>query len=135
MKLVRSTPSGRQILVIPNHSLLDTGTIRGVVRQAANYLTDEKIPNFLHRVIFDTVAVALLDQGLLTTHTAFRQSSPNGLIIRPRAQKSRVPKCRPPVIVLSQEGLFSKPISRVRNRCGNSRMTRPRQTQNLRLNR
>ena len=43
MKLVRSTPSGRQILVIPNHSLLDTGTIRAIVRQAANYLTDEKI--------------------------------------------------------------------------------------------
>ncbi len=43
MKLVRSTPSGRQILVVPNHSLLDTGTIRAIARQAANYLTDEEI--------------------------------------------------------------------------------------------
>ncbi len=43
MKLVRATPSGRQILVVPNHSLLDTGTIRAIARQAANYLTDEEI--------------------------------------------------------------------------------------------
>jgi predicted RNA binding protein YcfA (HicA-like mRNA interferase family) len=43
LKLVRSTPSGRQILVVPNHSLLDTGTIRAIARQAATYLTDEEI--------------------------------------------------------------------------------------------
>ena len=43
MKLVRSTPAGRQILVVPNHSLLDSGTIGAIARQAANYLTDDEI--------------------------------------------------------------------------------------------
>lgn len=32
IKLVRMTPSGRQMLIIPNHSHLDTGTIRAIAR-------------------------------------------------------------------------------------------------------
>lgn len=43
LKLVRPISSGRQILIIPNHSLLDSGTIRAIARQSANYLTDEEI--------------------------------------------------------------------------------------------
>lgn len=43
IKLVRRLISGQQTLIIPNHSMLDTGTIRAIARQAANYLTDEEI--------------------------------------------------------------------------------------------
>ena len=49
MKLVRRLPSGRQTLIIPNHGMLDTGTIRAIAHQAANYLTDEEI-----RIVFYT---------------------------------------------------------------------------------
>jgi len=39
LKLVRVLASGeRQVLTVPNHSELDTGTCRAILRQASRYL-------------------------------------------------------------------------------------------------
>ena len=39
VKLVRLLPTGeRQILTVPNHPELDTGTCRAILRQAARYV-------------------------------------------------------------------------------------------------
>jgi len=40
--VVRPTPSERQILIVPNHPLLDSGTLRVIACQAANYLKRTK---------------------------------------------------------------------------------------------
>jgi len=49
VKLRRTGPDGeRQTLTIPNHSELDTGTLRAVIRQAASYIPLDE----LHRHFF-----------------------------------------------------------------------------------
>jgi predicted RNA binding protein YcfA (HicA-like mRNA interferase family) len=45
--LVRATPSGRQILTIPAHQEMDTGTLRAIIRQASRFVAaDELHPHF-----------------------------------------------------------------------------------------
>lgn len=48
IKLVRPIPAGRQVLIISNHQLLDTGTIRAIARQAGKHLTDEEVQNIFY---------------------------------------------------------------------------------------
>ncbi len=49
VKLVREAPSGRQVLTVPAHPELDTGTLRAIVRQASRFIApDELYPHF-HR--------------------------------------------------------------------------------------
>ncbi len=44
VKLVRKTESGdRQILIVPDHSELDTGTCRAILRQAGRYIPIENL--------------------------------------------------------------------------------------------
>lgn len=38
VKLRRVTESGKETLIVPNHKQLDTGTCRGIVRQASQYI-------------------------------------------------------------------------------------------------
>jgi predicted RNA binding protein YcfA (HicA-like mRNA interferase family) len=40
IKLRRTTPAGDQVLTIPRHREIDTGTLRAIVRQAARYLPE-----------------------------------------------------------------------------------------------
>lgn len=43
-KLVRLAPTGeRQVLTIPLHSELDTGTLRAIVRQAARFVSESEL--------------------------------------------------------------------------------------------
>ncbi len=48
VKLVRVTAEGsRQVLTVPNHRELDTGTCRAILRQAARFVPeDELLPFF-----------------------------------------------------------------------------------------
>lgn len=47
IKLARESPSGRQVLTIPAHRELDTGTLRAIVRQADRFVAaDELEPHF-----------------------------------------------------------------------------------------
>jgi predicted RNA binding protein YcfA (HicA-like mRNA interferase family) len=47
IKLVRESPSGRQVLTIPAHRELDTGTLRAIIRQAGRFVAaDELEPHF-----------------------------------------------------------------------------------------
>ena len=47
IKLVRDSPSGRQVLTIPAHRELDTGTLRAIIRQASRFVAaDELEPHF-----------------------------------------------------------------------------------------
>ncbi|MCX6552549.1 MAG: type II toxin-antitoxin system HicA family toxin [Acidobacteria bacterium] len=47
IKLVRDSPSGRQVLTIPAHRELDTGTLRAIIRQASRFVAaDELDPHF-----------------------------------------------------------------------------------------
>jgi predicted RNA binding protein YcfA (HicA-like mRNA interferase family) len=48
VKLKRIGPYGqKQILTIPNHRELDTGTLRAIFRQASQYIPDEELrPHF-----------------------------------------------------------------------------------------
>ena len=46
-KLVREAPSGRQVLTIPAHRELDSGTLRAIIRQASRFVAaDELHPHF-----------------------------------------------------------------------------------------
>jgi predicted RNA binding protein YcfA (HicA-like mRNA interferase family) len=47
IKLVRESPSGRQVLTIPAHRELDTGTLRAIIRQASRFVAaDDLDPHF-----------------------------------------------------------------------------------------
>ena len=47
IKLVRESASGRQVLTIPAHRELDTGTLRAINRQASRFVAaDELDPHF-----------------------------------------------------------------------------------------
>jgi len=47
IKLVRDPPAGRQVLTIPAHRELDTGTLRAIIRQAGRFVAaDELEPHF-----------------------------------------------------------------------------------------
>ena len=48
VKLHRFTPDGRkQVLTVPNHRELDTGTLHGIFRQASRFIpADELRPHF-----------------------------------------------------------------------------------------
>ncbi len=47
IKLVRDSPSGRQVLTIPAHREVDTGTLRAIIRQASRFVApDVLFPHF-----------------------------------------------------------------------------------------
>lgn len=47
IKLVRESPSGRQVLTVPAHRELDTGTLRAIIRQASRFVApDVLFPHF-----------------------------------------------------------------------------------------
>ena len=47
IKLVRDSRSGRQVLTIPAHRELDTGTLRAIIRQSGRFVAaDELEPHF-----------------------------------------------------------------------------------------
>ena len=43
IKLVRDSPSGRQVLTIPAHRELDTGTLRAIIRQASRFVAADEL--------------------------------------------------------------------------------------------
>lgn len=50
VKLRRVGPNGeRQTLTIPNHSELDTGTLRAIIRQSTRYLSLEEVKKHFYR--------------------------------------------------------------------------------------
>ena len=50
VKLRRIGPNGeRQTLTIPNHSELDTGTLRAIIRQAARYVSMDELQQHFYR--------------------------------------------------------------------------------------
>jgi len=50
VKLRRVGPNGeRQTLTIPNHSELDTGTLRAIIRQAARYVAVDELQRHFYR--------------------------------------------------------------------------------------
>ncbi len=47
IKLIRDSPSGRQVLTIPAHRELDTGTLRAIIRQATRFVAADQLePHF-----------------------------------------------------------------------------------------
>ena len=50
VKLRRIGPNGeRQTLTVPNHSELDTGTLRAIIRQASSYVTTDELHQCFYR--------------------------------------------------------------------------------------
>jgi len=50
VKLHRVGPNGeQQTLTIPNHSELDTGTVRAIIRQAARYVDMDELQRHFYR--------------------------------------------------------------------------------------
>jgi predicted RNA binding protein YcfA (HicA-like mRNA interferase family) len=49
IKLVRDLPSGRQILTIPAHRELDTGTLRAIIRQAGRFVAADELEPLFRR--------------------------------------------------------------------------------------
>jgi predicted RNA binding protein YcfA (HicA-like mRNA interferase family) len=49
IKLVRDTPSGRQVLTIPAHRELDTGTLRAIIRQATRFVAADELDAHFRR--------------------------------------------------------------------------------------
>lgn len=43
IKLRRSGLNGKEMLIIPNHNRLDTGTCRGILRQATQYIPESDL--------------------------------------------------------------------------------------------
>ena len=43
VKLVREHPDSRQVLTIPLHTALDTGTLRAIVRQASRFISEAEL--------------------------------------------------------------------------------------------
>jgi predicted RNA binding protein YcfA (HicA-like mRNA interferase family) len=43
IKLVRDSPAGRQVLTIPAHRELDTGTLRAIIRQAGRFVAADEL--------------------------------------------------------------------------------------------
>ncbi len=43
LKLKRMGPSGKQVLTVPMHAELDTGTLRAVVRQASQFIPESDL--------------------------------------------------------------------------------------------
>ena len=43
IKLTRMVQNQKQILTIPNHTELDTGTCRAIMRQASRYISPEEL--------------------------------------------------------------------------------------------
>ncbi|HHT9130104.1 MAG TPA: type II toxin-antitoxin system HicA family toxin [Candidatus Brocadiaceae bacterium] len=43
VKLVRSAPEGRQVLLVSKHKELKVGTIVGIYRQAIRYISDSEL--------------------------------------------------------------------------------------------
>jgi predicted RNA binding protein YcfA (HicA-like mRNA interferase family) len=47
VKLVRTRTEGRQVLTIPLHTELDSGTLRAIVRQASRFIPEQDLsPHF-----------------------------------------------------------------------------------------
>ena len=49
IKLVRDSPSGRQVLTIPAHRELDTGTLRAIIRQAGRFVAADELEPLFRR--------------------------------------------------------------------------------------
>lgn len=43
IKLTRSTPNQKQVLVIPNHHEIDVGTLKAIFRQANKYISEKDL--------------------------------------------------------------------------------------------
>lgn len=48
IKLRRLVDGQKETLIIPNHSRLDTGTCRGILRQASQYIPEEELRQFFY---------------------------------------------------------------------------------------
>ena len=48
IKLRRLVDGQKETLIIPNHSRLDTGTCRGILRQASQYIPEEELYQFFY---------------------------------------------------------------------------------------
>jgi predicted RNA binding protein YcfA (HicA-like mRNA interferase family) len=49
IKLVRESPSGRQVLTIPAHQELDTGTLRAIIRQPSRFVAADDLDRHFRR--------------------------------------------------------------------------------------
>lgn len=43
LKLVRIIEEHRQVLTVPNHEVIDKGTLKAIFRQAARYIPEEEL--------------------------------------------------------------------------------------------
>ena len=48
VKLRRSLDGNKETLIIPNHSRLDTGTCRGILRQASQYIPEDDLRQYFY---------------------------------------------------------------------------------------
>ena len=48
IKLRRLVDGQKETLIIPHHSRLDTGTCRGILRQASQYIPEEELYQFFY---------------------------------------------------------------------------------------
>ncbi len=48
IKLFRQTPSNKQVLVIPNHSEIDVGTLKAIYRQASKYISETDLMQYFY---------------------------------------------------------------------------------------
>ena len=48
IKIRRYNKDGKQTLIIPNHKQLDTGTLRGIIKQASNYIPLNELKKYFY---------------------------------------------------------------------------------------
>jgi predicted RNA binding protein YcfA (HicA-like mRNA interferase family) len=48
IKLSRQFQSTKQVLVIPNHSVIDVGTLKAIYRQAGKYISETELNPFFY---------------------------------------------------------------------------------------
>lgn len=46
VKIRRFNENNKQTLIIPNHKQLDTGTLRGILKQASKYIPLDELKNY-----------------------------------------------------------------------------------------
>ena len=48
IKLSRKLNDANQVLVVPNHSEIDTGTLKAIIRQASKYVSEAELANHFY---------------------------------------------------------------------------------------
>jgi predicted RNA binding protein YcfA (HicA-like mRNA interferase family) len=48
VKLRQSLDGNKETLIIPNHNRLDTGTCRGILRQASQYIPEDELRQYFY---------------------------------------------------------------------------------------